>query len=69
MSLPNDIPESVMALVGQIAEKPHLQNYEKLKQALGPACALTKKAAEIFIYEHTDALRALRKALNELGPD
>jgi hypothetical protein len=64
---PNTIPDSVISLVGDIAAKPYLKNYEGLKMSLGATCPITKRAAEVFIKEHKAQLEALGKALHELG--
>ena len=67
MSLPNDIPDSIVELVSTLSQKPYLKNYEALKSNFGPACTITKKAAEIFIAEHKAELEAIGRALNGLG--
>ena len=64
---PNTVPDCVIGLVGDIAAKPYLKNYEGLNMSLGPACPITKRAAERFISEHRAQLEALGKALYELG--
>jgi len=64
--LPNSIPDGVLVLIASIADAPYLKNYQNLNTMLGPSCAITKKAAEIFISEHREQLEALGKALYEL---